>query len=127
MLPAGKQPGARCRAVVTANNGPRLPEVTGRVPLPGREHGHGLALDADNAVFREEASDGKVSAIQLADRPIGLLLATQHRIADALALSKIRERFGGGSGSSSAAPPRSITSSPAGSTRSGSSCSRATG
>ena len=37
----------------------------------------------------------KVSDIRLADRPIGPLLATQHRIADALVLSKIRERFGG--------------------------------
>ncbi len=37
----------------------------------------------------------KVSEIRLADRPIGPLLATQHRIADALVLSKIRERFGG--------------------------------
>ena len=56
------------------------------------------------------------------------LLAMQHRIADALVLSKIRRRFGGRirfliSGSAAA---RS-RSSPAGSTRSGSSCSRATG
>ena len=38
---------------------------------------------------------GRSRTIRLADRPVGLLLATQHRIADALVLSKIRDRFGG--------------------------------
>lgn len=37
----------------------------------------------------------KVSELQLAGRPVPALLAAQHKIADALVLSKIRSRFGG--------------------------------